>query len=878
MVYLKKLSFLALVTLLACSCTNTTQSNWTQAISDETSFVIIPSKDAVIDSVLQSRYLPFLEDVSGSAIPLISKIDSAAGQSLSLKSILLYPATGQKLQPIWVAEAVNDLRERLKNKYAQKFTQNEYYFHDTPILKLQIESRWIFIAQISNLLLISESSLGIEKSIRAYRGTAPAADLSRLDMQAGSIIINTPSLDKWAAQLARVTYAPALQDAFEGTTPALLTFTDSGSDEENQLKFTGTIPLTDGPESPLISALSYEAKPITLDAYISSKAAAFGIMHAAPAAKPTESLPDTTAADAFLLNNTEDYDEFANTLEPEFGLVMYAESGFLTTGEHLFIRKLKDAEKLRAILEELSNRGSIEKVEEVYFVQSYLISRLIGSPLSNFKDFYLKIIGDAVVASKRKGLAETVASDRSRRRVMIYEQTYKEIRKNVPEQLSSLFIAGPEFNSFLSPFLAVDSYVDALTSPFSYLALTTKKDESQQRLAFTLSTYKTKKENKPYRENWLFPTNGAELSGEPVFGNVGGSYINEVVFATKTGSVYVLAADGTLIQEYSTGRDVPMGSPIVYDWYGNGENVILLAAGSKIYGWDDNGDLLPKFPFELNEQITTPLTIADLNENRLPDAIVATADRKLHALNGRGNNLRGWPVTTNARIRSAPVVDYFENTRAVIAFSSNAVHAWNATGDALENFPTFVNAALNGSPLVFEDTILGNAVDGNLYAIGGEPQFSDSLDVSGNSSQNVQAVYVSNSSLTGTPSVAELTVKKDGTSFSEKMILTTSSNGSLFLLSPDGQLRLTKSMGQPSADNWSSFITDINSDGKSDIVALANYGRLYAWSVETGERIFNLPTAGMSQLNITDLDGDGLKELVAQTEDGVQSWTIDGGQ
>jgi len=303
-----------------------------------------------------------------------------------------------------------------------------------------------------------------------------------------------------------------------------------------------------------------------------------------------------------------------------------------------------------------------------------------------------------------------------------------------------------------------------------------------------------------------------------------------------------------------------------------------LAAGSKIYGWDDNGDLLPKFPFELNEQITTPLTIADLNENRLPDAIVATADRKLHALNGRGNNLRGWPVTTNARIRSAPVVDYFENTRAVIAFSSNAVHAWNATGDALENFPTFVNAALNGSPFVFEDTILGNAVDGNLYAIGGESQFSDSLDVSGNSSQNVQAVYVSNSSLTGTPSAAELTVKNDGDRFSEKMILTTSSNGSLFLLSPDGQLRLTKSMGQPSADNWSSFITDINSDGKSDIVALANYGRLYAWSVETGERIFNLPTAGMSQLNITDLDGDGLKELVAQTEDGVQSWTIDGGQ
>ena len=114
-----------------------------------------------------------------------------------------------------------------------------------------------------------------------------------------------------------------------------------------------------------------------------------------------------------------------------------------------------------------------------------------------------------------------------------------------------------------------------------------------------------------------------------------------------------------------------MGSPVVYDWYGTGQNVILVAAGNKIYGWNDNGEVLPKFPFELPEQITTPLTIADINGNRLPNAIVGTVDRKLHVLNGRGNDLPGWPVTTNRSINTPPLVDYYQSTLAVIAFSSN---------------------------------------------------------------------------------------------------------------------------------------------------------------------------------------------------------------
>lgn len=874
MSYLKNFSLIVALIFVFSACSSTSDESWRQLASTETSFIIIPGQDATIQSVLQSEYIPFLDDVTSSALQLASTIDSSANQSLSVKSILLYPGTDQKLQPVWVTNGSEDLIESLKNKYAQPFAQNEYQFHNTSILNLKVKNRHLHVAHVNELLLLSESSLGIEQSIRSYLGLDPVADFSDLDTPPGSMIINTPALDRWIGQLGRVTHRPSINNAFSGTRPAVLTVSQDTSANGKQLQFTGEVGLSEQPKSSLIRAVSSEAKPITLDEYISSNAAAFGIFHVPFSEEMNTTIPDTTSADAFLLNNETEYIEISRMLGSELGLVAYTESGFLSAGEHLFIRKATDTEGLRAKLEDLSTRNLVEKVENAYFVQSYMINQLIGSELSNFKDFYIKIIDDAVVLSKRKGLAEMVASDRNRRRTVTYEEFYKKIEETLPENISSFFVARPDFYSFLQPFLTTENYVDVLASPFDYITLTTQLNDAGNAFSFKLSTFNMNGQDNPYRENWSYSTGGTELSGKPIFGNVGGSFNDEVVFATETGSVYVLAGDGSFVQQYNTGSDVPVGSPVIYDWYGTGDNVVMIAAGNKIYGWDENGNMLPKFPFELAEQITTPLTISDINNNKMPDAIVGTADRKLHVLNGRGNNLQGWPVTTNARITAAPRFDYIGDQPAIIAFSANAVHAWNANGNTLSDYPIFVDAGLKGSPVVHEDRIFGNAVDGSLYSVGSSAQFSDSLETSG-SSQNVSAVYVSSGSLAGSPSIHE---PDDGNNYSGTMILTTSASGSVFLLGLDGQLHFTKSMGQPISENTSSFITDINSDGSSDIVALANYGRLYAWNIENGERIFDLPTAGISHMNITDLDGDGLKELVGQTENGIRSWTINRGQ
>jgi hypothetical protein len=165
---------------------------------------------------------------------------------------------------------------------------------------------------------------------------------------------------------------------------------------------------------------------------------------------------------------------------------------------------------------------------------------------------------------------------------------------------------------------------------------------------------------------------------------------------------------------------------------------------------------------------------------------------------------------------------------------------------------------------------LANAADGYLYSIGTEKMFADSLNVfeitSGSS--NIEAIYASNSPLVGTPAVMQLPA------YGQPVILTVSSNGSVFLLDTSGQLRFTENMGQPAAPRFSPFVDDIDRDGQNEIIALADYGRLYAWLIRDGERIYSVPTSSMEYPIIADIDNDGRNELIAQTREGVRCWTI----
>ena len=315
----------------------------------------------------------------------------------------------------------------------------------------------------------------------------------------------------------------------------------------------------------------------------------------------------------------------------------------------------------------------------------------------------------------------------------------------------------------------------------------------------------------------------------------------------------------------------------------------MLGAGTKIFAWNQSGTLLPKFPIELNQQITAPIVVTDVRRNGIPEVIAATEDRLIHVIDGRGENVSGWPKSVNTAVTSKPVFAQVDGTWSVWAFSQNILHSWLRNGAVRPGYPQFVNAGFNGSPMIYESSVYGAGSNGNFYSIGKNPSFSDSLGTFVRmDSISVKSLYVTNNELLSVGAsetiyasphtfveASENVLLRDSTDFfREDLLLAQSRNGSVFGFNLLGELRLTENLGQPASNTFQPMLIDIDNDKNENMLALAEFGRLFAWDVLTGNRFYDLPTSGMKYPIITDLNGDGQKELIAQTREGLRCWTI----
>lgn len=859
--------------LIISGCSSGSDTNWVNLIPQNTSLILVPGKGVNVQDLPAKEYASYLDDLTGSSIQQISGLDVEIENRFQLKALALYPATSVESSFLWIADAPAKDLEQWASRFYEPFTQNNYEFSGHTIHKLFFNKDEIYAAQTGRWLLLSESSLVIENALRTFEGQEPAIQLSGVP-QPGSLIVNTPELHAWVQQFAEVTYRPSILDKFEGTQPLTFSFTQE-SDSTHNVELTARLPLSNEKTSPLVDAISYQNKPLMLDRHIASNAAAFAILRLPPLSVPAKPAGDfITPLDSLFQQNMEVYQNLANTLDDEFAYESFPESGLLTTGEYLFLRKLRDRGSFQQQLNELANQGYLKRVDGSYQASSSILGQLIGSELSTLRDFYIGFSNDVVVISKRKGLTESVNSDRIRRRVIYYEDSYADIRNSMPEEISGFFWGDSDrFMRFLNPFLKDGNAAEALFRRFDITTLIMQSQDNYVDL--TLKTYSKEGSVQPYEELWVVPLSNSDLTGTPVMGNMVGSSADEVIFSTEEGNVYVLAADGTTAMQASTGGATPIGGPQLYDWYGNGSNIIFVAAGSKIYAWNEGGELLPQFPIDVGVQITAPILVQDVLRNGVPEIVVATEDRKVHVLNARGENVRGWPKNTNALVTTQPVFEILEGTWSVWAYSENTLHSWLRNGNSRPGYPQFVNARFTSSPTIFENQVLGSAADGYLYSVGTEPFFIDSLaTVISSDSLTIHSLYVSNSELSSV-AIQENVLLKDSTDFyREDLLATQSSNGSLFLYNKDGKLRFTQSLGQPGSATFAPGLYDLNADLNMELVALADFGRLYAWEVLTGQRLYDIPTSGMKFPVITDLNGDGQKELIAQTREGLRAWTI----
>lgn len=860
--------------LFTVSCSSSTEQNWTNLIPANSSFVIVPQEDVDFNSISDAKYATLLEDLTPTALQQISALDQDILNQIQLKAVVLFPNSSLRSELIWIAESNADLGE-WATKYYEPLTQNNYSFQGTIIHKILNANSINYTAQVGNWIIFSPSSLGIEQALRAYKGDANRMEFPQ-GTKPGQLIMNSGFLDLWVSQFTNPAQRPGVNNAFSGLGTSSLTFTENGEEQNSSIQLKGSIPLSETGRTAFVDAISSKNAPITLDRFVAANAAAFAVMRLEPKLIPIPPAEILTDLDSLLLNSSDTFIAIGESLGDEFAFQALPESGLLATGEFLYLRKVSNRTELVNQLNNLQREGFINRVGNSYQINSSVLAKLLGSEMSPFTDFYLSLSQDVIAMAKRRGLSESVETDRQRRRVIYYEDTYASARESFPDEVSAfVWVKSSDFIQFLNPYLVSGNVLSGLLGKFDIVNISMVKNEGQNAVDFELRTLNREGSALPYNELWVASLGGSDLSATPVLGNIVGSSVAEIIFSTENGRVAALAADGTVVMETNTDGAKPVGGPVLYDWYANGQQVILLGAGSQIFAWNSTGTLLPNFPLQLGEQISSQIVVTDVLRNGIPEIVVATENRQIHVLDGRGQNVQGWPRSTNAVITSTPKYEIVDNVWSIWAHSQNTLHSWLRSGNNRPGYPQFMNAEFRESPMVYKNNVYSAGSDGYIYAVGLNPSFDESLaTVISNDSLKVKSIYASNSELNNL-GIQPNVLLRDSTGFyREDLLSVQSANGSIFLINTDGKLRFNQNLGQPSSTTFSPIVLDIDSNANFDLIALADFGRLFGWEVLTDKRIFSLPTSGMKYVLIADLNGDGLKEVIAQTREGLRSWTI----
>ncbi|MFO7799278.1 hypothetical protein [Rhodohalobacter sp.] len=868
-----RLSILFLSIVFLSGCFNRSANHWSDLVPDDTPFVLVPEQNKTILDFLEASYIPLLDDITPSAIQLISRVEEQSQNGVMIEAVLFYTDTANDWQPIWISKSQPGLFEKLVENYQKRFEQNRYYFKGHTIEKIFLSDRVMFAFQNGDYSIFSESSLGIENMIRTITGEKSSIELTQEQAAPGSFIANTESLEYWVQQVAQVTYRPQLQNILTGGGPVSLRFNQV--DDENPVwRMSGEMNLSDD-RSTLLRSISQPTDEFILDRYIPMNSAAFSLQRLQPRSVPADELQAETDVDSFIEENLSIWENISEVLDDEFAFATFDQSGAESASEFLYLRKITDAGTVRSELNKLVQEDLALGDGNTYSIRSKWLAKLFGSELNPMIDFYITVYEEVAAIANRKGLSESIGGDANRRRVMYYDDDFMDIKNSLSSSLSSLFFMNAsQFGTFIQPWLYPQHNLNTILSPLDQFVITTELVSSDQ-LEVQFHSFERETVDQPYRERWIFPLDGAEITGQSVLADITSSGRNEVVFSTNRGNVYALASDGTTVLETSTGSDTPVGPPVVYDWYGNNQNVILQAAGNKVYAWNNSGVELPNFPIILEETITTPLTVEDVTRNGVAELIIGTNNRNLHILNSRGQAISGWPQSTNSVVNEKPYIDTYLGQRSLFVYSENTLHAWAINGQRRSGFPVFLPAQIHGAPSMFKDHIMGAGYDGNLYAVGRDSLFTDSLSVTHSTdSLFVQSIQVSNTSLNATPQSYNLMIRVDGDLVRDDFVLVQASNGSLFLYDNKGELIFTQSMGQPSSESFNPVVTDLGGNQRMDLISLAGFGRLYAWDLISSRRLLDLPTTGMNYPVIYDINGDGNKEIVAQTRDGLRAWSI----
>ncbi|MDR9446573.1 MAG: FG-GAP repeat protein [Balneolaceae bacterium] len=574
----------------------------------------------------------------------------------------------------------------------------------------------------------------------------------------------------------------------------------------------------------------------------------------------------------------------------ETGLMLFSESGLDASSEWVHLRAIERPARVEELFEELVDNTLADQEGGLYVFERGWPVVWLGaqpalqsmiqkghSPASFSQRLWVRVTNDALIMANRPGLVESIPTRASSQSLGAWIEGGGEQPQDVT------FMAGGRFddlNQFMRPWQQdLSRSLPAswqrqerflwIGKPMqSGQGLDDSEGGTQDDMSTTTQEWEliielSEEQDKGWENRWLYPASRTTLTHAPRLRDIGGSRRLEVLYSTKGGAVGMLASDGTQLLQLSTGVDTPIGPPVTYDWYGTNQDIIFQAAGRSIYAWDPSGRLLPSFPLQLEEEITTPLTLGDVDGNGLPDLLLGTGDGKVWVLDGRGTPLPGWPqqVLSTQREPIYLIPGSGGASSSVMTVNENALYMWNRQGELQPEFPSFAAAPFTGGASVdlSEGEVMLSSLNGQVfdYEIQIEEGGSPTLTI-------VDTLQVVQESRQGTllPSISS----------NGPYTAWTTNFGYVFV--HDQRLDTLYTTRMPGNATAEGAATILDMEGQSVMVAATESGQATAWSLPELRRVDILPPGRIESFTFGDVEQDGDLEWVAKTPAGIQTWTI----
>ncbi len=801
--------------------------------------IIIPADHSDIASLLRRDYIQWLDQLTPARVSDIQAVDFQRMGIKKAEAIAILPIGATQWAPLWVMGAPIGTLHTMGLLFESPAPVSTYDYERETVYTYTVGNVRLVAAQVGTTLLISVNSASVEAALRAYKNKE-ASYPARQKPRPGSILVQSQMIHTFLGLETLVELQSKLEPVFTGLEPLELHV-------ENPDRATGELRFTPARRSPLLRALTSTTAAPQIDAYIPADAILYAQLNGLSKANPTDA---TLRA-------------LQQNIDPRFGFVYIPTTTSALGDEGVYVRLVSQPAEVEETLLALARRGSLTPDRDMYRIRNRVITELVTADIASEGDYFLKHVGNALYVSKRTGVISRIVADHARGRNLAQDESYQSVRTQFATQVTGFLFARSEgLTNQLAPWLNTENRMNRYTSRFDILAtaFTAINDSSVTAVVrmFTLEA-----STKPVVDGWSTNLDGFSISGPATLTDITGDNQADVVVATSGGRLYGFGSDGIELFSVSIGSDGVQGSPIVTDWFSNGDLAILVGAADSIHAWNSSGIRLPNFPIPLGRSLSAPLLIADLRGRGLLDIVAATADEAIAIIDRRGRPMPGWPQRMTDISTTTPVFARIFGQHAILTYADDMVYAWDLSGKAINGFPVRLSSPATGELLIDEEHILVGTIDGDLVSIGKTGYFKEARTRELNGGLKSQQLRSASRSLR----LAGVVAGRVAGIGQQGEVRVFDRAGKLVY---SDEIFVTMSPAKP-------ILVDLNRDGHPDLVAGSTFGRVFAWDVVKGAMLNALPACTCYEPAFsTQFGKDNIPYMVSDSPEGIRVWRLQG--